>query len=94
MEGVVSLTKKTEGVFAALGLGEGAFSPVARGAFGWTVGTAGVLVLKGMGYASFAFDDNGNTRPFVLFEPDAPNPTYFPWWLPGVFPAIVFGMFV
>lgn len=93
MEGVVNTVKSAEGVFASLGLGDGAFAPLARGAFGWALGTSGVMALRGMGGASFAFDEQG-ARPFVLFEPDAPNPTYFPWWLPGICPAILFGMFV
>ena len=89
METAVALTDNLEHTFYGLGLGDGTFAPIGRGAVGFLVGSAAMEVFR----PSVAY--NGlQRRPWAITSPSDPAGTYMPWWAPGVITGILFGVFI
>ena len=74
-----------ESGYDSLGLLYGESAPARRFVFGALVGSGISYLVK----PSYSFDASGNPRPWALSEPNSPNKTAFPWWLPGA----AFGFF-
>lgn len=58
--------------YAAVGLN----GPVSRFLATAIVAGGATLILK----PEFAFESSGNTKPWVITNPNAKNATLFPWW--------------
>lgn len=78
-DALITATDKVEGVFDAMGLMQGTFAPVGRGAVGFAFGTWAAEAIR----PEVSYNPNGTRRPWVLTTPDAENPTYIPWWTWG-----------
>ncbi len=88
-DSLVAGVEKIEGAFSGLGLGDGAFAPVARMGAGFVVGS---LVMEAV-RPSFAYT-NGARRPWAVTNPSEAGRTLFPWWVPGLITGVAFGVFI
>lgn len=64
--------------------------PAGRAAAGMVLGGAIAFGLK----PSVSFNPDGSTRPWVLTDSRAPNPTLLPYWAWVLVPGVVFGLFL
>ena len=79
-----------EAFFDSLGMMRGTYAPAARAGFGFAVGWGGMQALK----PSFAYERNGNPRPWAVTNPRDPRATSVPWFaIPGAL-AIISGVFI
>jgi len=65
-------------------------SPIGRACAGMAVGGAIAFGLK----PSVSFNADGSTRPWVLTDSKAPNPTLLPYWAWVLVPGVIFGLFL
>lgn len=80
-DGVVDAAlDKVEGVYDALGLMRGTAAEARRFVFGNIIGAGLVYIIK----PTSAFTSDGRARPWALLQPDSPEKTAFPWWMPGL----------
>ena len=75
-----------ETVVGALPLGR---YPAGRAMWGAAGGAGLVFGLK----PGFMFKDD-QPRPWIIFKPDDPDATIFPWWAGVAVPAVLLGVFV
>lgn len=76
-----------ESFFASL---PGGNYPIGRAAW---AGTTGGVIMYGVKPA-FAFESNGEARPWILLDSSNPNATIFPAWMAIVLPGVIFGYFL
>ena len=79
-----------EGMFDSIGLMRGDAAPARRLVFGVLVGGAAMYLIK----PTVAFRQDGRPRPWVLSNPDAPDKTAVPWWLPAAAAGFFCGFLV
>ncbi len=83
-----------ENAFAAVGLMQPSWSPIARAAIGFGIGAGAMYGLNGLHMAPFSFDEYGHPRPFKLLQPNNAEATYLHWSIPAGFMAFVCGVLV
>lgn len=86
--GSFPVISQVEKAFDSVGLMRGSLAPLARAGVGFALGTGLIYALNGLHLAPWAFDEYGMRRPWKYDDPEG---TSFPWWMPGVAAAFVFG---
>lgn len=77
-------------VEGALSVLPGAAYPAGRAAYGAALGAGLTFGLK----PDFMFDKDGQPRKWIVFDPQDPNATIFPWWAGIAVPSILLSVFI
>lgn len=62
--------------------------PIGRVAIGAAAGGSVAYFVR----PAMSFNADGSARPFILFDPQNPQATIFPWWAYIALPAVIFGV--